>query len=91
MRPVTGYDAVRNVADEAPELLPLVRACFDYPAEPFKRKWIDPRISGTLGRLVDLGLLERVASGGADANSLYRFVDRDGVRRGLAEVTAAVH
>lgn len=90
MRPVGGYDAVRKVADEAPELLPLVRACFDYPAEPFKRKWIDPRISGMLGRLVELGVLERVGSGGADANSLYRFADREGARRALAELTTVV-
>ena len=87
---VGGYDAVQNVAGEAPQLLPLVRACFDYPAETFKRKWIDPRISGTLDRLVEFGVLERVAAGGADANSLYRFVDRDGVRRAIAELTTAV-
>ena len=88
---MNGYDAVKRAAAEAPELLPLIRACFEYPAEWFKKKWIDPRTAGTLGRLVEVGILERAQPGGADGNALYRFVDRPGAARALDELSASVH
>jgi hypothetical protein len=85
---MTGYEAVRRLPTEAPELLPLVRACFAYPLEPFSRRWIDPRASGTLEQLVELGVLERVETGRADTNALYRFADREGADRALADLRA---
>jgi hypothetical protein len=86
---VSGYEAVMRVYQEEPELIPLVRACFDYGTESFKKKWVVPGEPGTLGRLVGLGVLERDQPAGADANAVYRFVDRDGAGRALSELVAA--
>ena len=85
---MNGYDAVMRAADEAPELISSIRACFEYPSATFKKKWVEPGTYGTFRRLVDLSVLERVEPGGADANALYRFADPEGAGRALAELSA---
>jgi hypothetical protein len=83
-----GYETVMRIQNEATELIPLAAACFDYGVEPFKKKWVTPGTFGTLGRLERFGLLKRVEPGGADANALYRFVDREGAGRAPSELAA---
>jgi hypothetical protein len=80
------YHAVMRVRDEQPDLVPLIRACFDYGTETFKKKWVAPRSHLTLEPLVNYGVLEKVHEAGADGNADYRFVDRDGAGHALSEI-----
>jgi hypothetical protein len=86
---MTGYEAMRQVAYQSPEVLRTAKAAFDYGVEPFRRKSVDPESPGRLDRLVVHGVLERVGVAGADANGEYRFVDREGAGRALRELEAA--
>jgi hypothetical protein len=86
-----GYDAVMLVAEREPRMLPVIRACLDYPAEEFAGRWIlqglDPR-PRTLKPLLDMGVLVHSQGPSADGKTWYRFFDRDGAVRGLEALGA---
>jgi hypothetical protein len=88
---MTGYDSVLRVAREDPRLIPVIRACLDYPSEEFAGRWIlqglDPR-PRSLKPLLVKGVLVHSQESSADGKTWYRFVDRDGAAQALREIGA---
>lgn len=83
------YDAVIAVSRDNPEWVPVIRACFAYPSEEFAGRWILQHLPGrprTLKPLIAMGVLVRAQEASADGKTWYRFADREGAGRALAEL-----
>ena len=85
------YTAVKELAREKPEWLPVVRACYELAdeTEEFAGAWVVSQLGRwvpSLRILASRGILEKVGTARGGRRAYYRMLDRSAVRRALGEL-----
>ena len=87
----SSYTAVKILAREHPDWLPIVRACYDEAAEAqeFAGAWISKRLGHwfpSLRLLVRYGILTKIETTRGGRRAYYHMPDREGVGEALQEL-----
>ena len=88
------YTAVKEIAREKPEWIPVVQACYEEAGETeeFAGAWVLNRLGRwvpSLRSLASRGVLQKVDTTRGGRRAYYRMLDRDGVGRALEELKAS--
>lgn len=92
---ISGYKAVKRLAVERPDWLPIVRECLQLSKEisgDFAGAWIYGRVIkkgikfSNLRLLTSFGILKKEGTSRAGRRAYYTIVDPEGVERALNEL-----
>ncbi len=94
---VSGYKAVKRLAVERPDWLPIVRECLKLWKEihntDFAGAWVYQRLQENNGPkfsnlriLVSFGILKKEATSRGGRRAYYSFIDPEGVEQALKEL-----
>ncbi len=92
---ISGYKAVKRLAVERPDWLPIVRECLNFSREikgDFAGAWIFKRVQekgikfSNLRLLVSFGILKKEGTSRQGRRAYYSMVDPEGVELALNEV-----
>lgn len=95
MNAISGYKAVKRLAHERPELLPIVRVCFDMAKttdNDFAGKWVLKKFVDTDIKLSNLrsissfGIIVKTGSARGGTRAYYSMPDIKGVEKALDEL-----
>lgn len=88
---LSSYIAVKAIANEHPEWLDVVRACYDQAGQTqeFAGAWVCRRLGRwfpSLKMLARYGILEKVDTSRRGKRAYYRMPDREGVRNAFQDL-----
>ena len=95
MNKISGYKAVKRMAHERPELLPVVRVCLDIAKttdNDFAGKWVLKKFRDTDIKLSNLrsissfGIIVKTGSARGGTRAYYSMSDINGVEEALKEL-----
>ncbi|QQG46292.1 MAG: hypothetical protein HYY55_00385 [Candidatus Niyogibacteria bacterium] len=97
---ISGYKAIKRLAVERPDWLPIVRECLAFTKEykaDFAGAWIYQRLQekggprfSNLRLLVSFGILKKEGTSRAGRRAYYSFVDPVGVEEALKELSQEI-
>ena len=93
---ISGYKAVKRLAIERPDWLPIVRECLNLSKEisgDFAGAWVFRRVQkkglkfSNLRLLVSFGILKKEGTSRAGRRAYYSMIDSDGIEKALNEIS----
>lgn len=93
---ILGYKAVKRLAVERPDWLPIVQECLNISKEingDFAGAWVFKRVQekgfkfSNLRLLVSFGVLKKEGTSRAGRRAYYSMIDPEGVERALNEIS----